>query len=122
MPRLRWLPLGVVFAVTLVLLFSPGSAVPGGPPNSDKVTHPLMFAALAFSARYARVAPRTAAAVAVAYAGLSEVLQAVLPIQRSGSVWDWAADVAGVVVGLVAFAAWQGGLRRRGRGDRDVGR
>ncbi|MFE3292489.1 VanZ family protein [Rhodococcus sp. NPDC059234] len=122
MTRLRRLPLCVVFVVTLVLLFSPGSAVPSGPPNSDKITHLLMFAALAFSARYARLGPRTVAAAAVAYAGLSEVLQATLPIQRSGSVWDWAADVAGVVIGLVVFEAWQGGRRRRDRGDRDVGR
>ena len=40
----------------------------------------------------------------VLYAGVSEVLQAVLPIDRDGSVFDALADVLGVAAGLAAMA------------------
>ena len=101
----RWLPLAAVFALSLVMLFSPGSAVPSGPPNSDKLVHALLFAALALAARYAGLGWRSAAAALLAYAAASEVLQAILPIHRGGSLSDFAADAAGVGAGLIAFAA-----------------
>ncbi|EME19687.1 VanZ family protein [Rhodococcus triatomae] len=108
----RLVPFLVVSAVTLVMLFSPGSAVPSGPPNSDKVTHLLMFLALAVAARYAGFRFRWVLLGGLLYAAVSEVLQAALPIQRSGSVWDWAADAVGVLLGLGIVAAWQGGRRK----------
>lgn len=108
----RVVPFLVVLAVTLVMLFSPGSTVPSGPPNSDKVTHLLMFLALAVAARYAGFRARWILLGGLLYAGASEVLQALLPIQRSGSVWDWLADAVGVAVGLGAVWAWHSGRRR----------
>lgn len=111
----RALPFLVVLAVTLVMLFSPGSTVPSGPPNSDKVTHLLMFLALAVAARYAGFRTWWILLGGALYAAVSEVLQALLPIQRSGSVWDWAADMIGVAVGLGLVWAWQAG---RGRSDK----
>lgn len=99
----RWLPLAGVFALSLIVLFSPGSTVPSGPPNSDKVVHALLFAALAITARAAGIGWRAAAAWILAYAALSEVLQATLPINRGGSLWDWVADAVGLAVGLLAY-------------------
>ncbi|MFF0814134.1 VanZ family protein [Rhodococcus sp. NPDC003318] len=108
----RTVPFLVVLAVTLVMLFSPGSTVPSGPPNSDKVTHLLMFLALAVAARYAGFRTGWILLGGAVYAAVSEVLQAVLPIQRTGSVWDWTADMIGVVLGLGLVWAWQAGRRR----------
>ncbi|MFD4181776.1 VanZ family protein [Rhodococcus sp. NPDC058514] len=107
----RAVPLVIVALITLAMLFSPGSTVPSGPPNIDKVTHLLMFAALAYSARFAGVAVTAVIVWAGLYAAVSEVLQGLLPIHRSASVWDWAADIVGVAVGLLAFRAWQGGRK-----------
>lgn len=98
----RYLPLAVMVPVSLVMLFSPGSAVPSGPPNSDKLVHALIFAALALATAAARIPWRRAAAALVAYAAVSEVLQQVLPIHRSGDVRDVLADTAGIAVGLAA--------------------
>lgn len=118
LPGRRSWPLLVAFAVTLVMLFSPGSTVPSGPPNSDKLTHLLMFAVLVYAARYARHRVLAVAVWAAAYAAVSEVLQGLLPIHRSASVWDLAADLLGVATGLVLFWAWQ---RRAGRAGAGLG-
>ncbi len=98
----RCVPLAIATVVVLVMLFSPGSTVPSGPENSDKITHALMFAALALTSRYARIGVGWTAAWLLTFAAVSEVLQGTLPIQRSCSVWDAAADAVGIVVGLVA--------------------
>ncbi|MGI9157378.1 MAG: VanZ family protein [Marmoricola sp.] len=102
-------PFGVVFLVSLVMLFSPGSDVPSGFPGSDKIVHFLLF--LAFAVTGARAVSRTLSlAVGLAcYAAASEILQTVLPINRDGDVQDAAGDVSGVVIGLVLVAL----LRRR---------
>lgn len=109
------LPLAGVFAVSLLVLFTPGSAVPSGPPNSDKVVHALLFAALAAASRFAGMGWRATAAWVLAYAALSEVLQAVLPINRGGSAGDFTADAAGALLGLALFAAGAATLRRASR-------
>lgn len=98
---LRRLPFAVVVGISLVVLFAPGPAVPEESWVSDKVVHLSLFAALAFTGRRARVPLPALAVGLVAYAGTSEVLQAVLPISRDGDVRDALADVAGVVVGVV---------------------
>ena len=115
----RAVPLAVITLITLVMLFSPGSTVPSGPPNIDKVTHLLMFAALAYSARFAGVGVTAVIVWAGLYAAASEVLQGLLPIHRSASVWDWVADIVGVAVGLGIFRAWQAGRGRPATGGRD---
>ncbi len=46
----------------------------------------------------------------VAYAAVSEVLQGLTPLDRSASVADWLADVAGLLLGLVL---WEFLTRRR---------
>lgn len=96
---------GVVFALSLVILFSPASAVPSAPPGTDKVVHVALFAALALTSVLAGLTTRMALGLWLAYAALSEVLQVSIPgLYRSGSVLDWAADALGVLAGLVITA------------------
>lgn len=109
---LRRAGFGLTVLVSLVVLFAPASNVPTGVTVSDKLVHGLLFAALAVTGRLARVPRLPLLAGLVAYAGLSEVLQAVLPIDRDGDVRDALADVVGAVVGLAVVALAQ---RRRRR-------
>ena len=102
--------LAVTVLVSLAVLFAPGSDVPSAPPGVDKLVHLLLFLALALTGRWAGIRARPLALLLVAYAGLSEVVQAVSDLQRSGSVSDWLADVAGAGLGLLA---WRRLERRR---------
>ena len=63
-------------AIACLLLFTPGSAVPSGPPGADKVVHFLIFGMLAVSSRYARIGERFTLAWVLAFAACSEVIQA----------------------------------------------
>jgi VanZ family protein len=90
----------VVVLVSLAVLFAPASDVPSAPPGVDKVVHVLLFAALAASGRWAGVGELPLGAALVMYGGVSEVIQGVTPLGRSASVFDWFADVVGVLVGL----------------------
>ena len=84
---MRALPFGLAVLLSLVVLFLPASGVPSSPPGTDKVVHLLLFAVLAVTARTAgwRAAPVLAGLLG--YAALSEVLQALLPLGRSGDVF-----------------------------------
>lgn len=99
------LPLVAATTVITAMLLSPGGTVPGGPPGTDKVTHALMFAVLAVCSRYARVSPTVTVVWLALYGVLTEILQATVAVRRSGSVWDWCADLVGVLAGLAVFAA-----------------
>lgn len=110
------LPLAGVFAISLLVLFTPGSTVPSGPPNSDKLVHALLFAALALASRFAGLGWRATVAWVLAYAALSEVLQAVLPINRGGSLGDFAADAVGMAVGLGIYKLAARAVRTAPRG------
>ena len=95
---------GLTVLVSLAVLFAPASDVPSGVPVSDKLVHGLLFAALAVTGRLARLPVLPLLVALVGYAGLSEVLQTVLPIDRDGDVRDALADVVGAVAGLVAIS------------------
>ena len=97
----RRTPFTLVVLLSLWMLFSPGSTVPAGPAYSDKVVHALLFATLAATGLRAGVRPAPLLVALVAYAGVSEVLQAVLPIHRDGDVADAAVDALGAVLGVV---------------------
>lgn len=96
----RWLPFAVVAPVVLALLFSPAPEIPSNLPINDKVVHAVMFAALAVSLRWAWVGVRPTVVGLLVFGVVSEVVQAVLPIGRSGSVADFAADALGVLAGV----------------------
>ena len=97
--------LAVTVLVSLAVLFAPGSDVPSAPPGVDKLVHLVLFLALALAGRWAGIRPGPLAVLLVVYGGVSEVVQAVSDLQRSGSVVDWLADVVGAAVGLRAWSA-----------------
>ena len=101
---MRRIPLAVAVLLSLVLLFTPASGVPTAPPGTDKVIHLLLFALLAVTGRWAGLRWDLLLAALAAYAGISEVLQATLPIGRHGDVWDALVDVTGAVLGLAGVA------------------
>jgi VanZ family protein len=81
------------------MFLTPGGDVSANAPN-DKVVHLLTFAVLAITGRWAGVAPLRLGVGLVLYAGATELLQSLLPIDRHGDVRDLAADVTGVLLGL----------------------
>ena len=104
-----------LLGLSLAIFLTPGRDVPTGGPN-DKLVHLLIFVSLAVAGRWAQLRWLPLAIGLSAYAVLSEVLQAVLPIQRDGDLLDLLADVSGVVLGLglARFAVRLGaGLRSR---------
>ena len=105
----------ILLAVSLVMFLTPRDDVPQGGPD-DKVVHALIFVVLAVAGRWAAVPWVSLGIGLAAYAASTEILQAVLPIQREGDVRDLVADLAGVAVGLLL--SWVAVLlsRRRGRG------
>jgi VanZ family protein len=88
--------------LSLVLLFSPASTVPSGIEVNDKVVHAALFFVLAVTGVVAGLPLRALVFGLVLYAGVSEVLQAVLPIDRDGNVFDALADLLGAAAGLAA--------------------
>ncbi|MGY1688317.1 VanZ family protein [Geodermatophilus sp. SYSU D00867] len=102
----------VTVLVSLAVLFAPASDVPAAPPGVDKLVHLALFLALALAGRWAGTRPGPLAVLLLAYGAVSEVVQAVTPLQRSGSVLDWLADAAGVALGLLLWAV---GERRAAR-------
>ena len=106
----------VAVLVSLAVLFAPAGEVPDAPPVVDKVVHLVLFLALAVTGRWAGIRAGVLGGLLVAYAAVSEVLQAVTPVQRSGSPADLLADVVGVALGLAAWAL--GERSRRARPER----
>ncbi len=97
-----------VFAVavlmSLAVLFAPASDVPTAPPGVDKLVHLALFAVLALSGRWAGVGRGVLAVLLAGYGAVSELLQGLTALGRSASPVDWLADVAGVLLGLGAWA------------------
>lgn len=118
----RWAAFGLALVISAVLLFSPGSRVPTDPPWADEATHLLVFAVLAVTGLRCPVPARTLLGVLAGYAAASELVQVLLPIDRSGTVRDVLVDVVGVGLGAVVLTAAQtrswistGRRARRGR-------
>ena len=99
-----------VVLVSLAVLFARGSDVPTAPPGVDKLVHASLFAALALSGRWAGIRRTPLVGLLVVYAAGSEVIQGLTPLDRSASVADWLADVAGILLGSFA---WDLRSRRR---------
>ncbi|NIL76015.1 MULTISPECIES: VanZ family protein [Rhodococcus] len=105
MPLKYYVPLTISMTAALIILFTPASGVPSGFQHSDKIIHFLLFTALAYSSRFAGISVARTAAWIVAFAVASEILQAVLPLGRTGGVDDALFDVLGVGAGLLIAAA-----------------
>lgn len=91
----------LLVAVSLAMFLTPIEQVPRTGPD-DKVVHLLIFATLAVAGRWARLAAVPLGLGLAAYGVATELLQAALPIGREGDPRDVAADLAGVVVALLA--------------------
>jgi VanZ family protein len=104
MPLKYYAPLTISTIAALIILFTPASGVPSGFQHSDKIIHFLLFAALAYSSRFAGIRVTRTAAWTIAFAVASEILQAVLPLGRTGGVDDALFDALGVAAGLVIAA------------------
>ena len=107
MPTVGGTPARLAFGLAVVgslgVLFAPASDVPPASPGVDKVVHLLVFAVLALSGRWAGIGRNALVAGLLLYAAASELIQGLPPVGRSASVDDVAADVAGVVVGLLVW-------------------
>lgn len=96
-------PFGAAALISMVVLFTPASQTPQGPWGADKVVHIALFALLARTGRWSPVRGWVLVLGLAGYAVLSEVVQAVAPLQRSGSASDVLADLIGIGVGLVGI-------------------
>lgn len=92
-------PLAVTFVLSLVVLFTPASGVPSGFEHSDKIVHLVLFAALAYTSRVAGVSFTRTALWTAGFAVVSEVVQGLAPLGRSGSGLDVLADIVGIAIG-----------------------
>ena len=95
--------LAVFLAVTL-----PGSVLPGGPPNTDKLVHLALFGLLGWLWMQALPYPlptRTwwVLTLGLMYAGIMEVYQGILPWPRTPDLYDALANALGLAVGVVLF-------------------
>jgi VanZ family protein len=120
----RWerYPFGGVLVLSMFSFFTPGQDLPQGPDISDKIGHAAIFAALALTGRLAGFRPAHLVGGLVGYAIVSEVLQAVLPINRNGDWHDVVADTVGAVLGVLMVAVLHrvgvAAVRGRGRSSR----
>jgi VanZ family protein len=70
--------------------------------NRDKYLHLLIFMLFAFLWRLAGWSINRVLIAGIIYAGLIEIMQALIPaIHRSGEWLDFAADAVGVAIGLL---------------------
>jgi len=112
-PQLARGVFALLLGISLAMFLTPGDDVPQGGPN-DKVVHALIFVALAVAGRWAGIPWLGLGLALAAYAAVTEVLQAVLPIHRDGDVHDLLADVVGIALGLLlSLAATRLGARGR---------
>ena len=105
----------VAVLVSLAVLFAPAGNVPDALTGVDKVVHLVLFLVLAVTGRWAGARAGVLGGLLVVYGAVSEVLQAVTPLERSGSPADLLADAVGVALGL---GAWTLGERPRRAGPR----
>jgi len=89
-----------LLGISLVMFLLPGDDLSASAPN-DKLVHGLTFVALAVAGRWAGIRPVRLGLGLAAYAVVTEILQAVLPIDRHGDVRDFLADAMGIVLGLL---------------------
>ena len=86
--------------LSLYVLFWPSPAGAGVTvPGADKLVHTGLFALLAATAALRFGARRRVLGAVIAYAALSEVVQALLLAERSGDAYDLLADAVGALVG-----------------------
>jgi putative peptidoglycan lipid II flippase len=111
-PRVRTIIFAVFLALNLVALLWPRLRVEGPVPRPDLWIHLLGFGLIALVAWWSRVFgptdrwPTIARVLifGVAFGALTEALQLIPALGRTGALDDWAADCAGVILGLIVPA------------------
>jgi hypothetical protein len=96
---MRWLAIGWSIIIFIGLSI-PSSGLPDLS-NRDKIIHALIFVGFAYLWRRAGLTERQTLIWGSVYAVVSEIYQALMPIGRSGDWQDTAADMVGVLVGLL---------------------
>ncbi len=103
--QVRQASFGLVLVVSCCIFFAPASAVPSAPIGTDTVVHVVSFVALAYTIVLAGLTRGRAVVVLLAYGAATEILQTLLPLNRSGSTMDVLADAVGIVVGIALSLA-----------------
>ena len=101
------LAFGVALAVQLFAVYSPRGLGGPGIPGLDKVVHALIFFAPAFAVLMMGIRARWALGILALHAPVSELIQHVGLVQRSGDVFDVLADLSGVALGWAAYVVWK---------------
>ena len=104
--RLWRLAFGVALAVQLIAVYSPQGLAGPGIPGLDKVVHASIFFAPALALLMMGVRARWALGILALHAPVSELIQHFWLPERSGDVFDAAADLTGVGLGWFAYVVW----------------
>jgi VanZ family protein len=101
MHAIFWLLVAIVSVLMLIELKPSTSSIP----NIDKLEHAIVFIALTITGclAYAQKKPWVIAGL-IALGALYEVLQALLTVTRQASVYDWLADVVGILIAIGVMA------------------
>lgn len=115
---LRRMAFAAALIVTTVLMLVPS---PGTATSNDKTDHLLVFGTLTLLGAWALIPTRWLVPGLIAYAALTELLQATVTQSRHGDLLDVAADSLGIVIGLLV-AAVIANLRTARRASSDPSR
>lgn len=92
----------IAFVIQCWALYSPTTSSTPSFPHSDKVAHFILFAVVTALAVLSLIRPTIVIAAMATQAVISESVQAAIPsLGRSGDLYDIAADLIGIVVGLL---------------------
>ena len=110
LPVLRFMPLifWLLVAVVSVLMLIELKPSTDGIPNIDKLEHAFVFIMLAITGylAYSPQKPRVYAGL-IALGALYEVLQALFTVTRQASIYDWLADIAGILIAIGLMATYR---------------
>jgi hypothetical protein len=102
----RWAAIGWM-VIILIGCLTPHDEIPDVLTGwDDKFQHLAIFAGFGFLWREADFEVVPVLIAGLIFGGLIEILQYVLPINRSGDWLDLAADFAGTIVGVVLALVW----------------
>lgn len=100
MPYLFWL---LVTSVTILLLIELKPSDDGWP-HLDKLVHATLFLLLSATGYLSYTKHKASVSIGlIIFAATTEWLQSALTVTRHASLYDWVADVAGILLCVVIF-------------------
>lgn len=99
----RWMPLlfWLLIVITSMLMLIELPEKKDGLPYVDKVQHAAIFAALTYSGLLAYSQKKWHVLLGLAVLGATyEVTQAAFTVSRKASIYDWLADVVGILIAV----------------------